>query len=430
MTTKPYFTITKDSFEKNAGYKTTVHALAELIDNAYEADASQIAILLLVNSSQSLEKIAVLDNGKGMTPEELQSAVCEKSGSNLDRLHGPGFKSNRKLGKYGVGLPKASISQCNKFSVWSWINGGYQNAILSSIDIEDEKWIEDGAKVPLPKRNEPNQKYLEICGLADANHGTIVLWENLDGITWTRARWGANSGLIPNLEFLAGRTYRKMISGDNPELTISLIVCDSQVNCKEKMVIKPNDPLYLTKGAPVPRTSLDNSVWPPDDPLFDDITPDHNYIEISMTKPDGNITNIKIKYKCSIAKKNTFTKVGRTLPGALPHGKHAIKNQGISLLREGREVELSTALLTKDNPRVRWVGIEFDIPHELDSILGMTNNKQGYNRLHQFWDEGFEQYQNDNESRHQCIERIKKQDEKLAICLEISDKIKEVWDYA
>ena len=36
----PYFSLSKHSFEKNSGYKSTVHALAELIDNSVEADAS------------------------------------------------------------------------------------------------------------------------------------------------------------------------------------------------------------------------------------------------------------------------------------------------------------------------------------------------------------------------------------------------------
>ena len=49
MAKRPYFSITRDSFEKNAGYKTTVHALAELIDNAYEAEASKVAVVLMVD---------------------------------------------------------------------------------------------------------------------------------------------------------------------------------------------------------------------------------------------------------------------------------------------------------------------------------------------------------------------------------------------
>ena len=74
MAKRPYFTITPDSFEKNAGYKSTVHALAELIDNSFEAEASEVAIVLQIDTNSNLQKIAVIDNGLGMDPELLQMA--------------------------------------------------------------------------------------------------------------------------------------------------------------------------------------------------------------------------------------------------------------------------------------------------------------------------------------------------------------------
>ena len=68
MPTRPYFTLSEHSFEKNSGYKSTVYALAELIDNSVEAEADFISVILMINRDKRLLKIAVADNGQGMSP--------------------------------------------------------------------------------------------------------------------------------------------------------------------------------------------------------------------------------------------------------------------------------------------------------------------------------------------------------------------------
>src|ERR1051325_868427 len=100
MPSIPYFSLGRHSFEKNSGYKSTVHAIAELIDNSAEADATEITVMLMVDRDSRLQKIAVADNGRGMKPADIQHAVCEKSGSHLDRLAGSSAPGRRKFGKY------------------------------------------------------------------------------------------------------------------------------------------------------------------------------------------------------------------------------------------------------------------------------------------------------------------------------------------
>lgn len=429
MSSLPYFSISKHSFEKNAGYKNTVHALAELIDNAFEADASKIAVILMTNRDHRLIKIAVVDNGKGMSPGKLQAAVCEKSGEYLDRQFGSGGKSRRKLGKYGVGLPKASISQCNKFSVWSWTGGGSKKSHVNSIDIEDEKWINGGAQVGESKKAAPEQQWLTVAGLTDSEHGTLVLWEDLDGITWSRTRWGQWSGLIPNLEFHVGRIYRKMLAGKKPDLQISVFAVNEMFKATEPEIkIGPNDPLYTTPNCQIPRKKLDEQKsWPPDDPLFEDITGTSNSIPFTIAQSDGKTKTVQVSYRRSVAKKNTTATLNGRKAGSLPHGEHAGRNAGLSILREGREVDHSLALATPNKPQERWFGVEFDIPHELDSVLGMTNNKQGYTRLDQVLRQSQAEFLNPGETVPQCLKRLHTEDSHLAYCLELAWKMQEVW---
>lgn len=427
MTTRPYFSISRDSFEKNAGYKSTVHALAELIDNSFEAEAKRVAIVLQVDSRSQLQKIAIIDDGKGMDGDLLQMAVCEKAGSYLDRQRGGGADSKRKLGKYGVGLPKASISQCNNFSVWSWVVGGSKSAKRNGINILDESWIMAGAVIDesVPEPAPPN--FLKVAGMDAAEHGTMVLWDDLEGLTWSRARWGQYSGLIPNLEFEVGRVYRKLISDESAAFTINIVVVDNSFKKIEDNILKCNDPLYLIKGQDIPRKVLDNGdVWPPDDPLFDFFGEHSMNIEIPLQ--NGDQKEVVVKWRCALARKNVFAKLNGTAAGNLPHGKHARRNVGLSLLREDREISMSMALAIPSEPRERWFGVEVELPHELDVILGMTNNKQEYTRLERVLQHDPSEYMDDGESSSECLRRIEKEDNHLAICLRIAWKTQAVWN--
>ncbi len=427
MAKRPYFTITEDSFEKNAGYKSTVHALAELIDNAFEAEASNVAIVLQVDSMSQLQQIAVIDDGNGMDADILQMAICEKAGAYMERQRQSGSSTRRKLGKYGVGLPKASISQCNRLTVWSWVEGGYEEAYRNSFDINDIEWIQDGAQIDDSINDPAPIKWLKVADLHSAGHGTMVLWKDLDGLTWTRARWGQYSGLIPNLEFEVGRVYRKLLTDQNYEFNIIAIVIDKSFKVEETYPIKCNDPLYLYEGQNIPKKKLsDDEVWPPDDPLFDEICDESMDIELPLKS--GEIKEVTVKWRCSAARKNAFALLNGRTAGSLPHGKHALRNVGLSLLREGREVSMSIALANPSEPRERWFGVEVELPHELDSILGMTNNKQEYTRLERVLKHEPKEYMENGETSSSCLQRIEREDNNLAICLRIAWQTQVLWN--
>ena len=57
-------------------------------------------------------------------------------------------------------------------------------------------------------------------------------------------------------------------------------------------------------------------------------------------------------------------------------GKHASKNQGVSVVREGRELEINSSFVNRYEPTERWWGIEVKFPRGLDEVFGVTNNKQ------------------------------------------------------
>ena len=131
---------------RDSGYKNTAYALAELIDNAIQAKASMVEVLCLERrefvserTRRRLCKMAVLDNGSGMDALTLRMALQFGNGTRLGDRTG--------IGRFGMGLPNASISQARRVDVWSWQNGP-DNAIRTFIDLGE---IESGTMRDVPR---------------------------------------------------------------------------------------------------------------------------------------------------------------------------------------------------------------------------------------------------------------------------------------
>src|SRR3546814_610931 len=161
---------------RDSGYKNTTYALAELIDNSVQANASNVEVICLeayrqVNerASRRIQAIGILDNGDGMTPETLRLALQFGNGTHLTDRKG--------IGRFGMGLPNSSISQCRRVEVWTWQNGP-DNAMYSYLDVDDIEGrrlyaVPAPTNKPLPDEWSSRSDNVETTG-------TIVLWTNLD----------------------------------------------------------------------------------------------------------------------------------------------------------------------------------------------------------------------------------------------------------
>ena len=119
---------------RSGGYKDTSYAIGEIVDNAIDAKAKHVEIICqdaynVSTGRYSLTEIAILDDGQGMTAQELRSAL----------LFGDGTRGSdpNEIGKYGMGLPNSSLSQCKRVEVYSWQNGS--DPICSYIDVDEVK---------------------------------------------------------------------------------------------------------------------------------------------------------------------------------------------------------------------------------------------------------------------------------------------------
>jgi Histidine kinase-, DNA gyrase B-, and HSP90-like ATPase len=108
----PYAPLLMESM-RSLGYSFDT-AIADLIDNSVSAQAKHVKILLDPSDDPQL---IIFDDGRGMSSAALQEAL--RFGS-----RGPaGARDEFDLGRFGLGLKSASLSQCRRLVVVSKHDG-------------------------------------------------------------------------------------------------------------------------------------------------------------------------------------------------------------------------------------------------------------------------------------------------------------------
>ena len=141
-------------------------ALADLIDNSIAADARTINVRFSVHGDPY---VAIIDDGTGMSPEDLTSAMRHGS-------RNPGLQRDAlDLGRFGLGLKTASLSQCRTLTVVSLRNGtlSARRWDLDYVSKRSDWWL---LNIP-----EYEAKLLpHVDDLMAQKHGTVVLWQHFD----------------------------------------------------------------------------------------------------------------------------------------------------------------------------------------------------------------------------------------------------------
>lgn len=137
-------------------------AVADILDNSISARATEIKIYTPINDELYL---AFFDNGEGMSHGELLNAM--KYGSQRESY------GSHDLGRFGLGLKSASLSQCKKLTVVSK-KDGIISAFRWDLDVVLENW-------DCLELDELEIKELPKIDLLDAvEQGTIVIWQEFD----------------------------------------------------------------------------------------------------------------------------------------------------------------------------------------------------------------------------------------------------------
>lgn len=142
-------------------------AIADIIDNSISAEAHTIHLWFPVSPMECY--VAICDDGSGMTKDELFDAM--KYGSEQKR----DGRSERDLGRFGLGLKAASLSQCRKLTVMSKKDGSL-SACIWDLDIIEAK--KDWYMIECSEDEAKSFKFADWLEYRES--GTIILWECFD----------------------------------------------------------------------------------------------------------------------------------------------------------------------------------------------------------------------------------------------------------
>lgn len=139
-------------------------AIADLVDNSVTAGASRVSIRFEPGQTQA---IAILDDGAGMNEAELLAAMRHGSRSPTE------VRADNDLGRFGLGLKTASLSQCRRLTVLTKKNRTVHGMVWDLDDVTVD-WIA-GVLEPKDFNAVPF-----VDALHALPHGTLVVWEKLD----------------------------------------------------------------------------------------------------------------------------------------------------------------------------------------------------------------------------------------------------------
>lgn len=186
---------------RDVGYNVE-SAIADLVDNSIAAEARKVQITITFDGKSS--SIRIIDDGNGMSSQHIDESMRFGSRRSYDE---------GELGRYGLGLKTASLSQGRRLEVVSVARGSTEPE-ARTLDLD---YIEDTDRWEvLDVRDEPETQ--EALNYLTAGHGTVVTWRKLDRLLpskspeggWARRRI---EGLSEKLETHLSMVFHRFLGG-------------------------------------------------------------------------------------------------------------------------------------------------------------------------------------------------------------------------
>ena len=310
---------------RDSGYKGTGSAISELVDNALQADAAGIDILIRVDDSTPKNPIivTVIDDGTGMDEAALRTALRFGGSSR--------FNDRGGLGRYGMGLPNSSLSQARRVTVHTWREPG--NIISSYLDVDE---IARGELTVVP-RPAPAARPEFVNGHVS---GTAVTWSRCDRLDNRRV-----STISRKLRATLGRRFRHHLSGG------------TLIRINDKLV-EPIDPLFVNPEA------LHSGAH-----IFGEVL----RYEVASAPDTPQVTGIvEVRFsELPVAQWSALSNREKRARGIA-------KGSGVSVVRGGREVDYGWYFMgTKRRENYDdWWRCEVSFEPVLDEAFGITHTKQ------------------------------------------------------
>ena len=306
-------------------------ALADVIDNSISAGATTVSILTSPDPEEE-QFLAVLDNGSGMNYSGLVESMRHAG-------KGPSDKRNANdLGRFGLGMKTASLSQCRQLYVVSKLQGEI-NAVGWLIDTvaRTNDWT-----LTVFDRSE-YIKFPCFDLLTELETGTLLIWKDFD--TLKAKNGNVYDGLLDELSKASDHlalVYHRFLNDDEFDEPMHILV-----NGRE---IAPKDPFLENR-----RGGADAF---PAESVFIEGFPDTPIVVTGYTLPHQN--------KISQSQFMSLGLEGRTLGD----------DQGFYIYRGKRLIYWGDWLrMTRKAQASKLCRVKVDVPSTMDSIWELDIKK-------------------------------------------------------
>ena len=213
---------------RDIGYSLST-ALADIVDNSITAGAQTVQVF--ASSETPGMRIGVLDDGVGMTEEELLEAMRLGSRNPLER------RQQSELGRFGLGLKTASFSQCRVLTVVTRSNGTTSCARWDLDHIaESDRW-----QVQMPD-DLANVPWMERLG----ESGTLVVWEKLAVEVDDRGTGDEVKDFVRQVDEASSHlelVFHRFLSGGPGQIRVRILLNNRQ--------LEPFDPFHSSHPATI-----------------------------------------------------------------------------------------------------------------------------------------------------------------------------------
>jgi DNA mismatch repair enzyme (predicted ATPase) len=212
---------------RSIGY-TTETAIADIIDNSISANAESIKIKSTYFETAPF--IAILDDGEGMTGNELNEAMKYGSSNPLSQ------RKKNDLGRFGLGLKTASMSQCRCLTVVTKKNNS----------IEARRWdldyINQTQAWTLINLSADKYENLPLLNeLKIQTSGTLVVWTKLDRLiigSESSALERAFSDKMENVRDHISLVFHRYLEGEPGIQKIKMTLNENPINAHDPFFSK------------------------------------------------------------------------------------------------------------------------------------------------------------------------------------------------
>lgn len=315
------------SSNRSIGYSMP-SAVADIIDNSISADAKNID---LIAPSLTDPVLFIVDDGCGMDQDELDIAMTFGGAINCQE-----DRPKNDLGRFGMGLKTASLSQCTKLEVISKKDGSFVGGCWDLAYIKkNDTWN----YIVIPDAECRSKVKGTFLSDDEITSGTAVIWSHFDRLRESATnKFDEFSNQMSKTCKKLSLIFHRYLAGEEGINKIRITY--------NKNVLRPIDPFLTGEIAEVAKVKTI--------PLNNDVITVHCH---KLPYPD----------------KLTKEQLNRA---QLEDGSTLLETQGFYVYRNKRLIDYGTWFgLASKKDKTKLSRIQIDIPNTLDSVWSLDIKK-------------------------------------------------------